>query len=87
MSRINFSVARNFMYSILLGSVDDEDVEYWSKQVENYQRLLECQSIKFDTTKLAASRMRLLATVTNGSDGSNVNTEFWDREAFFRELR
>jgi hypothetical protein len=39
-------------------------------------------NIKFDTTKLSTSRIRLLASITNSPDGSHVNTEVWDREAF-----
>lgn len=61
MSRINFAIAGGFMFFLLLTSVDDTDVEFWSTQIEHYRRLLKLQSISFDMTKLASARMDLLA--------------------------
>lgn len=61
MSRINFAIAGGFMFFLLLTSVDDTDVEFWTMQIEHYRGLLRLQSISFDTTNLASSRMDLLA--------------------------
>lgn len=49
------------MFFLLLTSVDDTDVEFWSTQIEHYRSLLRLQSISFDMTKLASARMDLLA--------------------------
>lgn len=49
------------MFYLLLTSVDDGDVEFWSQQIERYRRLLRLQSISFDMTKFAVTRMDLLA--------------------------
>lgn len=61
MSRINFAIAGGFMFFLLLTSVENVDVEFWSMQIEHYRGLLRLQSISFDATKLASSRMDLLA--------------------------
>jgi hypothetical protein len=66
MSRLNFSIAGGFMFSMLLSSVTENEVEYWTKEIGRYRRLLEMQSLSFDTTKLAVSRMNLLAAVGYG---------------------
>lgn len=48
---------------MLLSSTTDEEIEYWSSEITRYRRLLEMQSLSFDTTKLAAARMSALANV------------------------
>lgn len=49
------------MFFLLLTSVDDNDVEFWSQHIEHYRNLLRLQSISFDMTKLASARIDLLA--------------------------
>lgn len=49
------------MFFLLLTSVSEADVEFWSSQIEHYRGLLRLQSISFDVTKLASARMDLLA--------------------------
>lgn len=77
MSRINFAIAGGFMFFLLLTSVDDSDVEFWSMQIEHYRGLLRLQSISFDMTKLASARMDLLAAGM-GVDVVPIRTETRD---------
>lgn len=49
------------MFYLILTSVDDREVEFWSQQIERYRALLRQQSIGFDMTKFAVTRMDLLA--------------------------
>ncbi|KAI5360092.1 hypothetical protein Slin15195_G119540 [Septoria linicola] len=62
-SKVNFAMAGGSMFSMLLSSTTDEEIEYWSSEITRYRRLLEMQSLSFDTTKLAAARMSALANV------------------------
>lgn len=61
--RSNFSMAGSFMFAMLLSSVTEEEVEYWTNEITRYRRLLDMHSLSFDTTKLAAARMNALASV------------------------
>lgn len=74
-SRVNFAVAGSFIFSMLLTSVSDNEVEYWSHQVQYYRRLLEMQSVSFSTTKLAAWRMSLLASTGQGQGVDELGYE------------
>ncbi|KAI1342307.1 fungal-specific transcription factor domain-containing protein [Xylariaceae sp. FL0016] len=65
-SRINFAIVGSFMFSMLLSSTDDTEIEFWTVQIDRYRRLLDMQSITFDTTKLAVKRLELLSCVTSG---------------------
>ncbi|KAF2087637.1 hypothetical protein K490DRAFT_41715 [Saccharata proteae CBS 121410] len=60
--------SRGFMFSLLLTSTDDAEIDYWTTQIARYKRLLELRSLTFDTTKLAATRMRLLGTMSQSID-------------------
>ncbi|RFU24556.1 hypothetical protein B7463_g11788, partial [Scytalidium lignicola] len=75
MSNINFAMAGGFMMSLLLTSVDDADVEYWTTQIKLYRDLLQSQSVGFHPTKLAAARMRLLCSVNQ--DVLDANTKMF----------
>lgn len=55
------------MFSMFCSSITDEEVEYWSAEITRYRRLLDMQSLSFDTTKLATARMSALANVNQGS--------------------
>ncbi|GME37559.1 hypothetical protein EJ03DRAFT_330720 [Neofusicoccum parvum] len=89
-SRINFATAGGFMFSLLLTSTDDDEIEYWTSQIARYRRLLELQSLSFDTTKLAAVRMGLLATMSGTEDGRTSRVEAMEKlkpeEAFCRDF-
>ncbi|KAH8810654.1 fungal-specific transcription factor domain-containing protein [Xylogone sp. PMI_703] len=87
MSRICFAVAGSFMYSNLLTSVDDDEVEYWSREVDQYRRLLEMHSVSFDITKLAAARMSLLASASQEYDESGENVGLWDVESILKTMQ
>jgi hypothetical protein len=63
------------MFSMLLTSVDEDEVQYWSHQVQHYQHLLEMQSVSFSTTKLAAWRMGLLASTGQGQGFDELGHE------------
>ncbi|RDW68416.1 hypothetical protein BP5796_09073 [Coleophoma crateriformis] len=61
MTRINFAIAGGFAFFLLLTSITDDDITFWSAQIEHYRALLRLQSISFDMCKLACMRMDLLA--------------------------
>ncbi|KAH8896850.1 hypothetical protein GQ53DRAFT_819106 [Thozetella sp. PMI_491] len=63
-SRINFALVGSFMFSMLLSSVGEDEVDFWTKLIARYRRLLDLHSDGFDTTKLAAARLELLASFT-----------------------
>ncbi|CZR58014.1 uncharacterized protein PAC_07904 [Phialocephala subalpina] len=61
MTRINFALAGTFMFFQLLTSITTHDIEFWSSTISHYRSLLRLQSHSFDMTKLACTRMNLLA--------------------------
>jgi hypothetical protein len=61
MTRINFALAGTFMFFQLLTSITTHDIEFWSSTISHYRSLLRLQSHSFDMTKLACTRMDLLA--------------------------
>jgi hypothetical protein len=61
MTRINFALSGTFMFFQLLTSVTTQDIEFWSNTISHYRSLLRLQSHSFDMTKLASTRMDLLA--------------------------
>lgn len=86
-SRINFAMAGGFMFSMLLSSVADDEVDYWSAEIARYRRLLDMQSLSFDTTKLAAARMSALANVSQGKGPSEPGAGRVDpKQAFCRDF-
>lgn len=52
------------MFFQLLTSVTTHDIEFWSNTISHYRSLLRLQSHSFDMTKLASTRMDLLAAGT-----------------------
>ena len=44
------------MFWLLLSSIEDEEVEYWTAQIAHFRKLLDMHSLSFDTTHLAAIR-------------------------------
>lgn len=61
MTRINFALAGTFMFFQLLTSITTHDIEFWSSTISHYRSLLRLQSHSFDMTRLACTRMDLLA--------------------------
>jgi hypothetical protein len=61
MTHINFAIAGTFMFFQLLTSITTHDIESWSSTIYHYRLLLRLQSQSFDMTKLACTRMDLLA--------------------------
>ena len=61
MTRINFAIAGTFMFFQLLTSITTHDIEFWSNTISHFRSLLRLQSHSFDMTKLACTRMDLLA--------------------------
>lgn len=49
------------MFFQLLTSITTHDIEFWSSTISHYRSLLRLQSHSFDMTKLACTRMDLLA--------------------------
>lgn len=77
------------MFSMLLSSVTDADIEYWEAEITRYRTLLEMQSSGFETTKLAAARMALLAEISSGGRGEYGGLRMGrgdPRQAFCREF-
>ncbi|KAH8690614.1 hypothetical protein BGW36DRAFT_58070 [Talaromyces proteolyticus] len=85
-SKLNFAIAGAFMMSMLLTSVEDDEVDSWLTRIDEYLCLLQAHSVSFDVTKLASIRLELLrkhgrrtseriATdkVTNGSSSEAVS--------------
>lgn len=68
-------------------SVADDEVDYWSAEIARYRRLLDMQSLSFDTTKLAAARMSALANVSQGKGPSESGPGRVDpKQAFCRDF-
>lgn len=86
LSRINFAMAGGFMFSMLLSSVSDDDTDYWTAEINRYRRLLDMQSLAFDTTKLAAARMGLLATVSHDGRPACAGAKIDPKQAFCRDF-
>lgn len=75
-SGTNFALIGSFMFSMLLSSIEEHEVAFWTTLIARYRRLLDLQSVSFNTTKLAARRLDLLATVTETLTEENaLNTE------------
>ncbi|KAK5268802.1 hypothetical protein LTR96_005586 [Exophiala xenobiotica] len=68
-SNHNFAIAGGFMMSLLLTSIDDAEVHYWTSQIKLYHDLLQSQSVSFTTTKMAACRMSLLRQNVESTQG------------------
>ncbi|KAK6396591.1 hypothetical protein LTR65_008489 [Meristemomyces frigidus] len=85
-SRINFAIAGGFMFSMLLSSISAEDVDYWSAEITRYRRLLDMQSLTFDTAKYAAARMMLLATVIHSGRPESAGGSVDPKQAFCRDF-
>lgn len=67
-SNHNFALAGGFMMSLLLTSVDDAEVDYWTARIKLYHDLLQNHSVSFVTTRMATARMSLLLTSSPGQD-------------------
>jgi len=72
------------MMSMLLTSVDDDEVDYWSFEIKLYQDLLEDHSVEFVTTKLAAARMSVINGI-RADENSEANGEV--RRDFCEDFR
>ncbi|RDW62535.1 hypothetical protein BP5796_10837 [Coleophoma crateriformis] len=86
MSNIKFAMAGSFMTSMLLTSVDDDEVEYWTSQIKLYQELLETHSVYFATTKLAAARMSVInGSRRGGDDAAQTRISTFETKGVFCE--
>lgn len=78
MTRINFALAGTFMFYQLLTSITTHDIEFWSSTISHYRSLLRLQSHSFDMTKLACTRMDLVAAgmgIGGGEGGEEEGSE------------
>ncbi|CAK7232375.1 hypothetical protein SBRCBS47491_008248 [Sporothrix bragantina] len=71
LSQIHFSLAGSFLFYFLLSSTTEEEIDYWTAKIKEYRQLLELDNYGFPVTRLAATRMALLASVNNGDGGDN----------------
>lgn len=67
-SRINFGIAGAVMYSLLMTSIDDIEVDFWIARVKEYHILLRAHAVGFDTSRLAAIRFDLLGKLSGNGD-------------------
>lgn len=74
------------MFSMLLSSISDSDIDYWSAEISGYRRLLEMQSLSFDTVKLAAARMSILASISRGERPQSAAEKIDPKQAFCRDF-
>lgn len=84
MSRLNFAMAGSFIFSCLLNSADDEEIDYWSSRSHHYREMLGTCSRSFETTKVATARMEILA---KASLGGGMHQMGWEEEAVLGQLR
>ncbi|KAL3460123.1 fungal-specific transcription factor domain-containing protein [Aspergillus heterothallicus] len=63
LSRTNFAIAGSFMVSVLLSSAEQDEIAFWTTQIERYRVLLEMHAASFDVVKLAVTRLELIASV------------------------
>lgn len=59
-SRISFAVAGGFIIGMFLSAADEEDVDYWTRQINTYRNLLKAHSVNFNFAKLASIRIDLI---------------------------
>ncbi|KAL4808232.1 fungal-specific transcription factor domain-containing protein [Aspergillus unguis] len=67
-SRISFAVAGGFIVGMFLSATDEEDVDYWTKQINTYRNLLKAHSVNFNFAKLASIRIDLLIQRDHSED-------------------
>jgi hypothetical protein len=77
MTRINFALAGTFMFFQLLTSSTTHDIEFWSNTISHYRSLLRLHSHSSDMTKLACTRMDILAAGM-GVDPAGGDGGRWD---------
>lgn len=77
------------MMSLLLTSIDDTEVDYWTARIKLYHDLLQNQSVSFITTKLASARMSLLLTANQNAEdlGEGIFTGTASTQAFCGDFR
>ena len=67
------------MVGMFLSATEDQEVDYWLKQITTYRDLLRAHSVNFNVTRLAVVRMDLLlqcgpADTTGGEQGADPST-------------
>lgn len=72
-SKVNFSIVGAFMFSMLLTSIEDQEIDSWMSRITTYLKLLKEHSINFDTTKLACIRLGLLSKVDHLMEDTKKN--------------
>ena len=45
---------------MLLSAADEDDVNYWTKQINTYRNILKAHSVNFNFAKLASIRIDLI---------------------------
>lgn len=64
------------MFSMLVTSIEDWEIDSWMSRITTYLKLLKEHSINFDTTKLACIRLELLSKVDQlMEDGRSHRTD------------
>ncbi|KAK1763240.1 fungal-specific transcription factor domain-containing protein [Phialemonium atrogriseum] len=74
-SKINFAIAGGFMVGMFLSATEDDEVNYWMKQITTYRDLLKAHSVNFNITKLASIRMDLLLQRDSSNNASTGEDE------------
>jgi hypothetical protein len=61
------------MFSMLLTSIEDQEIDSWMSRITTYLKLLKEHSLNFDTTKLACIRLGLLSKVDHLMEDNKTN--------------
>ncbi|KAL2848404.1 fungal-specific transcription factor domain-containing protein [Aspergillus pseudoustus] len=85
LSRTNFAIAGSFMVNMLLSSTEQEEIAFWTAQIDRYRILLEMHAASFDVVKLAVKRLELITSVienrVGNSDKEGTGPSVDDRQA------
>lgn len=63
------------MVGMFLSATEDDEVNYWMKQITTYRDLLKAHSVNFNITKLASIRMDLLLQRDSSNNASTGDDE------------
>jgi hypothetical protein len=55
------------MFSLLLSSTDEGEIEFWATQIKEFRQSLELRDYGFNVTRLAANRMALFASANEAA--------------------
>ena len=81
MTKIDFALAGTFIFFQRLTSITTHDIEFWFDTISHYRSLLRLHSLSFDMTKLACTRMDLLAAGMGVDPPGNERSEGCEKKS------